>query len=117
MPKIIILSGMRLGLVFILLGLVSCYRKIPVPSEQERKAYRQAIESVATWVEREYTDKGAYPASLPPVVQSKLECLNVPIKYSAYKNNLAYEIVIGDYNRNEWTYVYDSCSKKWMLDN
>ena len=35
----------------------------------------------------------------------------------ALGNRVFYEIVIGDYNRNEWTYVYDSCRKKWMLDN
>ncbi len=55
--------------------------------------------------------------SLPFELQEKLQKVVPPAKYEPFHGNSAYQISVGKYRDNEWTYVYNSQSQRWKLDN
>ena len=115
LPKRVFHWWPHVVLVGVCMHLSACGHAVPVPSEQERKAYRQAVAPIVSWLESEYATRGSYPSALPLGLNEQLQELYPPTKYNPYHTN-AYEICIGDYNYYRWAYVYDSRNRRWVLD-
>lgn len=106
----------RVVLVSFILHSSACTRLPHVPSEQERKTYRQAVTPIVLWLERKYITNGFYPLFLPAALNVKLEEIDPPGKYEPYNMSASYDIRIGDYRLFGWAYIYDSRSQNWVLD-
>ena len=104
------------GVALSLLGIAACRRSAPLPSDKQLQAYRQAASPVVRWLERERAEKGCYPASLPSGVQASLAGVGPAARYLPYNGNANYQISVGDYQRDGWTYFYNSKSRSWTRD-
>lgn len=87
------------------------------PAEEEQAIWRNKCAPVIAFARGEYVRLGVFPTNLPAKYQTVLDGLSVPGRFDVFSPKTAFNIEIGDYQRDGWTYIYNSYYTNWYMDH